>query len=76
MSEFTLYTKNHCPQCMGTKRFLKTKGIEYDEININENPDVVKELKTKGFLRLPILMSDKLETPIVGFDIDRLKQIG
>lgn len=72
--EYTLYTKTHCPQCMMTKRLLKTKGIEYGEINVTENPEEITKLKELGFQKLPILMADGMK-PIVGFDVPRLQEL-
>ncbi|WP_032823307.1 glutaredoxin domain-containing protein, partial [Oenococcus oeni] len=29
----TVYTKNNCPQCKATKRWLNEHNIDYQEIN-------------------------------------------
>lgn len=34
----TIYTKRNCPNCVAAKQLLKSKGLEYSEINIDEGP--------------------------------------
>ncbi len=40
----TMYVKNHCPKCKGAEQRFKAAGIEYVEVNCNENMDVAREL--------------------------------
>lgn len=35
----TIYSKDNCPYCTRAKSLLKSKGISYDEVNIQEQPD-------------------------------------
>ena len=35
----TIYTTARCGDCRRAKLFLKERGIEFREININESPD-------------------------------------
>lgn len=30
----TIYTKSNCPNCVAAKRLLKSKGLEYQEVDI------------------------------------------
>ena len=30
----TIYTKNHCPNCVAAKHILQVRGIEYTEVDI------------------------------------------
>jgi mycoredoxin len=34
-----MYTTNWCPDCRRAKHFLNERGIELEEINIDESPD-------------------------------------
>lgn len=44
-TEVTLYTTEGCPGCFATKRTLDKAGVEYDEINLQEHPELVDQLK-------------------------------
>jgi mycoredoxin len=34
-----MYTTEWCPDCVRAKRFLRDRGIEVEEINVDESPD-------------------------------------
>jgi len=34
-----VWSKNQCPYCVQAKNLLESRGIEYEERNINENYD-------------------------------------
>jgi len=35
----TMYTTNWCPDCRRAKNFLKERGVDVREVNIEEDPD-------------------------------------
>ncbi|HLZ14035.1 MAG TPA: glutaredoxin family protein [Candidatus Acidoferrum sp.] len=39
MEHITIYSTNWCPDCRRAKDFLKRRGVEFDEVNIEEDPD-------------------------------------
>ncbi|MDH5678993.1 MAG: glutaredoxin family protein [Nitrospinota bacterium] len=41
MSDIKLYCTTWCPDCHAAKRVLDEKGIAYQEIDIDEHPEVV-----------------------------------
>ena len=45
MRNITLFTRNGCPQCRMTKRYLDTHKIPFTEHNINEEPQYIDYLK-------------------------------
>lgn len=59
MAKVVLYSKNDCIQCRMTKRNLDSLGIEYQEINLDENPQF-REYVTKdlGFMAAPVIVTD------------------
>lgn len=67
-----LYTKNDCIQCTMTKKLLNKDNIKYEEINVEENSDVLEDLKSRGFKSLPVLSYNDKEY-IVGFQVDKLR---
>lgn len=49
----TIYSKTVCPYCVNAKNFLKAKGIEFKEVNIEENEDAREFLKAHGHRSVP-----------------------
>ncbi len=39
MAKITMYSTTWCPDCRRAKDFLQRRGIEFDEVNIEEDPD-------------------------------------
>ena len=33
--KITIYSKSHCPLCDQAKNLLKSKGLEYEEVNLD-----------------------------------------
>ena len=62
MNKIQVYTSSSCPFCARTKLLLDNKGVEYQEIPLDDNPEkkleVMKELNWKT---VPIIIiNDKL----------------
>ncbi|EGF49145.1 glutaredoxin [Lacticaseibacillus rhamnosus MTCC 5462] len=53
MRNITLFTRNGCPQCRMTKRYLDTHNISFTEHNINEEPEYIDYLKKRDYSRFP-----------------------
>lgn len=60
-------------QCKMAKRFLDANHVAFEEINIDEEPQYIEELKAQGYQSLPVILSDK--QPIIGFRPDQLKAL-
>lgn len=69
----TLFSKNNCMQCKMTKRFLAENNINFEEVNIDNEPDALGWLKEQGFQSVPVITSDA--TTVVGFRPDQLRQL-
>src|SRR2546430_3111816 len=39
LERIIMYSTTWCPDCRRAKDFLKRRGVEFDEINIEEDPD-------------------------------------
>lgn len=74
MNNITLYTKDNCPQCKMTKRFLTDKNVAYVERNIDNEPQYIDWLKEQGFQSVPIVTTEA-ELTIVGFRPDQLRAL-
>ncbi len=57
METVTMYTTSRCPDCRRAKFFLKERGVDYREVNIEEDPaaeQIVLEAN-KGKRKVPTL---------------------
>ena len=53
-----IYTKNNCVQCNATKNAMDRKGIDYQLINLDTQPDAIDSLKSLGYRQVPVVMAD------------------
>ena len=62
-----VYTTNTCPWCDKAKSYLKSKGIAFEELNVQDDmiarEEMIKKAKQMG---VPVL--DVNGTIIIGFD--------
>ena len=54
----TVYSKNNCPFCVQAKNLLTLKGIEYEEIKIDENPEAREFVLAEGHRTVPQIYKD------------------
>ena len=43
-----IYTKNTCPFCVAAKNLLNNKTVEFQEVNIEGNVELLQEMIHKG----------------------------
>lgn len=67
-------SKDNCVQCTATYRELDRNGIEYEVINMSENPAALERAKELGFLQAPVVIPE-VGAPWSGFDPDRIKAL-
>ena len=62
-----VYSTESCPWCVKAKQYLKSKNIEYIEVNVGEDMEGREEIiKLSGQMGVPVINIDgKI---IVGFD--------
>jgi len=59
MAKVVMYAKNPCPYCVHAKRFLDEKGVQYDVVDLTDNPEELQRIKTEtGWRTVPIIMID------------------
>lgn len=72
----TIYTTNNCAYCGMVKKFLRMKGQDYEEVNIEENPERQREaMQASGALTVPVTIitkQDGTQDVTVGFNAGRL----
>ena len=69
-----VYTKNNCPQCKMTKRMLTSLHIDFEGINLDENPDAIDEVKAMGFKAVPVVVPVHDEA-FSGFNINKIRAL-
>ncbi len=76
MPKIIMYTKNVCPYCSMAQRLLASKGVEWEEINIQSGPGLRDEMiERSGRMTVPQIFIDK--THVGGFDdLDALDRAG
>lgn len=64
----TVYTTSWCPSCRVAKRYLDTRGVAYDEVNIERTPGAAERVEawSGGYRTVPTFDIDG--TVVVDFD--------
>ncbi|MGF7124140.1 redoxin NrdH [Rhodococcus sp. TAF43] len=69
----TVYTKPACVQCNATYRALDKAGLEYDIVDISENPEARDYVMALGYLQAPVVVAG--DDHWSGFRPDRIKTL-
>ncbi len=78
MNKVQIYTNSNCPYCIRAKQLLDSKGVDYDEVNLDKDPELKLEtMKKLNWRTVPIiLIGDEL---IGGYDqlvsLERAKKL-
>jgi glutaredoxin len=76
VKDITIYTTNTCAYCVMVKRWLQAKGMSYNEVNLDENPDRQSEaLELSGSLSVPVTVvtrHDDSKQVVVGYNLAQL----
>ena len=57
----TVYSKTVCPYCVNAKNFLKSKNINFREVNIEEDSEAREFIQQQGHRTVPqIYMNGRL----------------
>ena len=54
----TVYSKNNCPYCVQAKSLLQLKGIEYEEVKIDESTEAREFVLGEGHRTVPQIYKD------------------
>jgi glutaredoxin-like protein NrdH len=69
----TVYTKPACVQCNATYRALDSKGIEYEVLDLSQDPAALEQVKALGYLQAPVVITD--EDHWSGFRPDKIDEL-
>ena len=71
-----IYTTNTCSYCVMVKRWLQSKDMAYEEINLDENPERRQEvLEMSGAMTVPVTIvtkNDDSKEVVVGWNLAKL----
>ena len=71
----TVYSKRDCGVCTAAKRFLQDRGIRFEDVEVGHDSEALQEMvdRTGGDQTVPVIVAG--DQMVVGFDLDRLKQV-
>ncbi|MBI3619683.1 NrdH-redoxin [Candidatus Roizmanbacteria bacterium] len=76
MAKIKIYTTTTCPYCHQLKEYLKEKGMNFEEVVLNNHPDQVQTaIDICGSMGVPcihITKDDGTEAKILGFDKEQV----
>jgi glutaredoxin 3 len=53
-----VYSKNNCPYCTQAKNLLRSRGVAFEEINIEEKPEAREFILAEGHRTMPQIYQD------------------
>lgn len=62
-----VYTTDSCPWCVKAKNYLKSKGVEYTELNVQDDMEAREEM-LKGSKQMGVPVLNINGSFIIGFD--------
>jgi len=75
-NKITIYTSNTCAYCNMVKQYLKLKGKEYSEVNIEEEPSRREEMVAmSGQMNVPVTIvtkDDGSKDVTIGYNLGKL----
>ncbi|MEZ7995285.1 MAG: glutaredoxin-like protein NrdH [Aquiluna sp.] len=69
----TVYTLPACVQCDSTKRMMQRNQIEYEEVDMSQDPVALDMVKTLGYTAAPVVVSGGDHWS--GFRMDRIQSL-
>lgn len=76
VKNITIFTTNTCAYCGMVKKWLGAKGYQYEEVNLDTNPERQKEaFELSGALSVPVTVvtkADDTKQVVVGFNLAQL----
>lgn len=76
VKNITIFTSDTCGYCQMVKTYLKAKGMKYDEVNLDHEPQRRSEAHSlSGALTVPVTVvtkTDDSQEIIVGYNLSKL----
>ena len=68
-----LFSKPGCGQCIATERAFKSKGVDYEYVDLSTDEEAVATIKSLGYLGAPVVYLDE-DTHWTGFQLDKIEE--
>jgi glutaredoxin-like protein NrdH len=65
-----VYSKPACVACKGTYRYLDKAGLEYDVVDITQDPEAAEMVASLGYTSAPVVVAG--EEHWSGLKVDRI----
>ena len=62
-SPVTVYSKPACVQCDATYRALDKRGINYDVVDLTQDPKALELVRSLGYLQAPVVVAGDATGP-------------
>lgn len=76
VKKITIFTTDTCAYCVMVKKWLGAKGYQYEEVNLNQQPDRQQEaFAISGSLTVPVTVvtkQDDTQEVVIGYNLSRL----
>lgn len=76
VKKITVFTTDTCAYCVMVKKWLGAKGYQYEEVNLNQEPDRQQEaFQLSGSLTVPVTVvtkQDDTQSVVVGYNLSQL----
>ena len=73
MAEVKVYSLPSCVQCESTKRMLKSIDVEFEEVDMSQDPAALEMVKALGYTSAPVVISG--DSHWSGFRMDQIKAL-
>lgn len=71
--QVTVWTTKSCVQCDSTKKQLTKLGVRFDELALEQHPEMLEQFKELGHLSAPIVQAG--ESIWSGFRFDKIQAL-
>jgi glutaredoxin 3 len=76
VKKITIFTTDTCAYCVMVKKWLGSKGYQYEEVNLNQDPSRQEEaFQLSGSLSVPVTVVEKQDDSrqvVVGYNLSQL----
>jgi len=48
MAKVIIYSGEYCPYCQRAKQFFESRGVDYTELRVDQDPELRREMETKS----------------------------